>query len=46
MSLGGSVLDVVEKSAIDYAINKGVIIVASAGNSGTRGMGYPVRMRR
>lgn len=41
MSLGGSVLDAVEKAAIDYAIDKGVIIVASAGNSGTAGMGYP-----
>jgi len=41
MSLGGPVLDAVEKAAIDYAISKGVIIVASAGNNGTRGMGYP-----
>lgn len=41
MSLGGSVLDAVEKAAIDYAISKGVIIVASAGNSGQQGMGYP-----
>ncbi len=41
MSLGGSVLDGVEKAAIDYAIGKGVIIVASAGNRGTAGMGYP-----
>ncbi|MFM7786556.1 MAG: S8 family peptidase, partial [Gammaproteobacteria bacterium] len=41
MSLGGSVLDAIEKAALDYAISKGVIIVASAGNSGTRGMGYP-----
>lgn len=41
MSLGGSRLDAVEKAAIDYAIAKGVVIVASAGNSGTRGMGYP-----
>lgn len=41
MSLGGSVLDGVEKAAIDYAISKGVIIVASAGNRGTAGMGYP-----
>jgi subtilisin family serine protease len=41
MSLGGPVLDVVEKAAIDYAISSGVIVVASAGNSGTRGMGYP-----
>ena len=41
MSLGGSVLDAVEKAAIDYAIAAGVIIVASAGNSGEAGMGYP-----
>jgi subtilisin family serine protease len=41
MSLGGSVLDAVEKAAIDYAISKGVIIVASAGNAGAAGMGYP-----
>ncbi len=41
MSLGGPVLDDVEKAAIDYAIAKGVIIVASAGNSGLDGMGYP-----
>lgn len=41
MSLGGSVLDAVEKAAIDYAIEAGVIIVASAGNSGELGMGYP-----
>ena len=41
MSLGGSVLDGVEKAAIDYAIEAGVIIVASAGNNGTAGMGYP-----
>lgn len=40
MSLGGPVLDAVEKAAIDYAISKG-IVVASAGNRGTRGMGYP-----
>ncbi len=41
MSLGGPVLDAVEKAAIDYAISKGVIIVASAGNEGEHGMGYP-----
>ncbi|WP_245539640.1 S8 family peptidase [Pontibacter roseus] len=41
MSLGGGVLDAVEKAAIDYAIAQGVIIVASAGNSGAAGMGYP-----
>lgn len=41
MSLGGSRLDAIEKAAIDYAISRGVVIVASAGNAGTRGMGYP-----
>jgi subtilisin family serine protease len=41
MSLGGRMLDAVEKAAIDYAISKGVIIVASAGNNGEAGMGYP-----
>ncbi|GAA4432057.1 S8 family peptidase [Pontibacter saemangeumensis] len=41
MSLGGGALDAVEKAAVDYAIAQGVIIVASAGNSGKAGMGYP-----
>lgn len=41
MSLGGPQLDALEKAAIDYAIEKGVIVVASAGNEGTDGMGYP-----
>jgi subtilisin family serine protease len=41
MSLGGPALDAVEKAAIDYAIGRGVIIVAAAGNSGAAGMGYP-----
>ena len=41
MSLGGPALDAMEKAAIDYAISKGVILVASAGNNGQAGMGYP-----
>ena len=41
MSLGGPSLDAMEKAAIDYAIGKGVIVVASAGNEGEAGMGYP-----
>lgn len=41
MSLGGSALDQVEKDAIDRAVANGVIVVASAGNEGTAGMGYP-----
>ena len=41
MSLGGSQFDALEKAAIDYAVANGVIICASAGNSGVAGMGYP-----
>ena len=41
MSLGGPVLDAVEKAAIDYAVGSGVVIVAAAGNEGNQGMGYP-----
>jgi len=41
MSLGGPVQEPVEKMAVDYAIANGVIIVASAGNEGDAGMGYP-----
>jgi len=41
MSLGGPSLDPMEKAAIDYALAAGVLIVASAGNEGTAGMGYP-----
>jgi subtilisin family serine protease len=41
MSLGGPELDAVEEAAINYAIEQGVIIVASAGNEGKTGMGYP-----
>ncbi len=41
MSLGGPNPDALSKAAIDYAISKGVIIVAAAGNSGSLGMGYP-----
>ena len=40
-SLGGPGLDPVEKAAIDAATAAGVIIVASAGNSGNAGMGFP-----
>jgi subtilisin family serine protease len=41
MSLGGSILDPVEKRALDFATDNGVIVVASAGNNGTAGMGFP-----
>lgn len=42
MSLGGPSLDALEQAAIDAAVQAGVVIVASAGNSGPTGaMGYP-----
>lgn len=41
MSLSGGALDALEKAAIDYAIENGVLIVAAAGNEGEAGMGYP-----
>jgi Subtilase family len=40
-SLGGARLDPTEKAAIDAAIKAGVVMVASAGNQGTAGMGFP-----
>lgn len=40
MSLGGAT-SAIEKAAIDYAIGKGVIVVASAGNTGNAGMSFP-----
>jgi subtilisin family serine protease len=40
-SLGGPRLDPVEKAALDAAIEAGVIVVASAGNGGNAGMGFP-----
>jgi len=41
MSLGGPSLDPMEKAAVDYAVAKGVVVVAAAGNEGEAGMGYP-----
>jgi len=41
MSLGGPAPATVMEDAIDYAIENGVIVVASAGNEGDAGMGWP-----
>jgi subtilisin family serine protease len=41
MSLGGPSRSAMIESAVDYAISQGVIVVASAGNNGSAGMGYP-----
>jgi subtilisin family serine protease len=41
MSLGGTEPAPLIEDAINYAINKGVIIVAAAGNSGLEGMDWP-----
>lgn len=41
MSLGSPDSSEAELAAIRYAIEKGVLVVASAGNAGEEGMGYP-----
>ena len=41
MSLGGGSPSPLDEAAIDYAISQGVIVVASAGNEGEEGMGWP-----
>jgi len=41
MSLGGPDRSPMIEAAVDYAISKGVVVVASAGNEGEEGMGYP-----
>jgi len=41
MSLGGPTPSPEIEEAIDYAIEQGVIVVASAGNEGEEGMGWP-----
>jgi subtilisin family serine protease len=40
-SLGGFAFDPVEKAAVDAAVATGVVFVASAGNEGDHGMGFP-----
>jgi subtilisin family serine protease len=41
MSLGGPDRSPMIEAAVDYAVSQGVIVVASAGNEGMDGMGYP-----
>lgn len=41
MSLGSPEGDPAIKGALEYAIGKGVIVVAAAGNEGKQGVGYP-----
>ena len=41
MSLSGSQPNAVLEAAVNYAISKGVIVVAAASNRGEAGMGYP-----
>ena len=40
-SLGGAGFEPTEKASIDAAIKAGVVVVASAGNEGNAGMGFP-----
>jgi len=41
MSLGGPNSDALTRAAIERAVANGVLVVASAGNEGEAGMGYP-----
>ena len=41
MSLGGPAPSSAMEDAVDYAVDNGVIVVASAGNEGDAGMGWP-----
>ncbi len=41
LSLGGSMSSKVMEKAVAYAIKKGVTVVAAAGNSGQKSVGYP-----
>ncbi len=43
LSLGSMVGSQVTKDAVDYAVEKGVTVIASAGNSGGAQPGYPAR---
>lgn len=43
LSLGSFVGSQTEKDAVDYAVGKGVTVIASAGNSGGALPGYPAR---
>jgi serine protease len=43
MSLGGGGESQLMKEAIDYAHNKGVVIIAAAGNENNNGVSYPAR---
>ena len=43
LSLGSMVGSQVTKDAVDYAVNNGVTVIASAGNSGGSGPGFPAR---
>lgn len=46
MSLGGGGESQLMKEAIEYAYNKGVVIIAAAGNSNQNSAGYPARYPR
>jgi serine protease len=46
MSLGGGGESQLMKDAIDYAYNKGVVIVAAAGNENQNSVSYPARYPR
>lgn len=41
LSLGGHYPSAVMENAVNYASNRGVLVIASSGNSGTQGIKYP-----
>ncbi|MEY8749518.1 S8 family peptidase [Alkalicoccobacillus gibsonii] len=41
LSLGGPIGSPVLEQAVDYAEEQGTLLIAAAGNSGTRGIGFP-----
>jgi thermitase len=43
LSLGGSAYSAVLESAVNYAYNRGVVLVASSGNAGSASILYPAR---
>ena len=45
LSLGGSSYSSVLEDAVDYAHNKGVVVIAAAGNTGSKNFGYPAAYR-
>jgi subtilisin family serine protease len=46
LSLGGSSGGMVLKNAVDYAYQKGAVVVAAVGNEGVEGVSYPAKFEK